>query len=75
MVYEVSYKASIGAKPLRIRFDRVNVFIRVYDRTRYLRLFDPEKYDVIQNKIRYLISQKSGITYVISHNCGEIKID
>ena len=51
----------IGAKPLRIRFDKVDEFIRVYDRTRYLALFGPEEYDAIYNRIRYLISQKSGI--------------
>ena len=51
------------------------MYLLVYDRTRYLILFESEKYHVIQNKIRYLISQKSGITYLISHNYGKIKID
>ena len=60
-IYNVLYKALIGAKPLRIRFDKVDEFIRVYDRTRYLALFGPEECDVIYNRIRYLISQKSGI--------------
>ena len=41
-----------------------NGFIRDYDGTRYLVLFGPEKYDSIYNRIRYLISHKSGITYV-----------
>ena len=52
------------AKPLNIRFDKVNGFIRVYDGARYLVLFRPEKYDLIYNKIRYVIRQKSCITYV-----------
>ena len=34
-----------------------------------------KKHDVIYNRIRYLISQKSGITYVISHNYARIKVD
>ena len=34
--YNISYKNSIDAEPLRIRFDKVNGFIRVYDKTRYL---------------------------------------
>ena len=51
----------IGAKPLRIRSDKVDGFIRVYDWTRYLALFGPGKYDVIYNRIRYLINQKSGV--------------
>ena len=37
-----------------ISFDKVDIFIRVYDRTRYLVLFVPEKYDAICNRIRYL---------------------
>ena len=54
----------IGAKPLRIRFDKEGELTIFFDRTRYLLLFGPEKYDVIYNRIRYLISQKNGITYV-----------
>ena len=75
MVYDVSYKALFGAKPLCIRFDKVEVFIRVYDGIRYLALFGSEKYDVIYNRIRNLISRKSSITYVISHNYAKIKVD
>ena len=46
------------------------------DRTRYLVLFGPEKYDAIYNKIRYFISAKKVvITYVISHNYARIKVD
>ena len=63
----------IGAKPLGIRFNKVDGFIRVYDGTTYLVLFFPEKYDVIFNRIRYLISLKCGITYVISHYYAKIK--
>ena len=66
LIYDISYKILIGAKPLRIRFDKVGRFIRVVDGSRYLMLFDPERYDAIYNRIRYLVSQKSGITYVIS---------
>ena len=40
LVYEVSYKNLIGAKPLQIRFDKVD---GVYDGTRYLVLFGGEK--------------------------------
>ena len=34
-----------------------------------------EKYNLIQNRIRYLISLKSGITYVFSNSYANIKID
>ena len=37
-------KTLIGAKPLRIRFHKVDEIIRVYDGTRYLILFGGEKY-------------------------------
>ena len=75
IVYNISYKTLIGAKPICIRFDKIDGFIRVYHGTRYLALFGGEKYDLICNKIRCLIGVKSGITYVISHNYAKIKID
>ena len=75
MFYNISYKTLIGVKPLRITFNKVDGFIGVYDRIIYLVLSVPEKYDAIYNRIRYLISKKSGITYGISHNYARIKID
>ena len=75
MVYNISYKTVIVAKPLRIRFNKVHEFIRVCDGTRYLVLFDLEKCLVIFNKIRYIIRVKSGITYAFSHNYASIKVD
>ena len=62
----ISYKNL--RKPLRIRLDKIDRFIRVYDGTRYLVLFGSEEYDSIYNRILYRISVKCGITYVISHN-------
>ena len=58
----------IGVKPLHIRFDKIDGFIRVYDRTKYLVLFAAEKHDSSYSRIRYLIGVKSGISQVISHN-------
>ena len=75
LVCSISYKTLIGAKPLRIRFDKVHGFTRVYDGTRYLVLSDVEKYLAIFNRIRYLIGVKGGITYVFSHNYARINID
>ena len=37
----------IGANPVRIRFDKVDGFIRAYDGTRCLVSFASEKYDAI----------------------------
>ena len=45
----------------------------MYDGNRYLALVCLEKYDGIYNNIRYLISQKSGITYIDSYNSLPIK--
>ena len=62
------------AKPLRIRFDKIHGFIRVYDRTRYLGLFDTEKYDSIYDKIIFSISHKSDLHMLFLILC-KIKID
>ena len=42
----------------------IDGFITIYDGTRYLIFLCPEKYDAIDNIIRYLIRLKSGITDV-----------
>ena len=62
-------------KSLYIRRNKVDGIIRVYDGTRYLVLSDSEKYDAIYNRIRYLISGKSDIANVISHNYARTKVD
>ena len=74
LVYNILYKNLI-AKPLCIRFDKIDGFIKVYDGTRYLVLFGSEKHDSVYNRIRYLISTKSGITYVVYYNYAKIKLD
>ena len=43
LLYDTLYKTLIHAKPLRNMFGKVDGFIRVYDRTIYLVLFDLEK--------------------------------
>ena len=63
----------VGAKLLRIRFNKVERLIRVFAGITCLVLFSPEKYDFIYNRIRFLIGVKSSITYVISHNYAKIK--
>ena len=64
----------ISSKLLDIRFDKIDGFITVFDATRNLLLFGPEKYDAIFNRIRYLIGLESGITYVFLHNYARIKV-
>ena len=63
----------IGLKCLSIRFDKIDGFIRIYDGNRYLILFGPEKYDVPYNKIKYLISQISGIICIFHTVIGKSK--
>ena len=60
---------------MRGRSDKVDVFIRVYDGTRYLVLFGPEKFDGICNRTRYLINQAIDVTHVFSHNHTRTNID
>ena len=60
-----------GSGPILNRFDKVDGFI--YGTT-YLVLFGSEKYDTIYNSNKCLISLKSGITYITSHNYAKTKI-
>ena len=73
LIYDISYKTLTGAKPLLVRFNKIERFIRVYDGTRYLVLFGGEKYDFIYNRIRYLL----GVVWrmFFSHNHAKIKVD
>ena len=60
---------------MRIRFDKIDGFIRIYDGSRYLTLFGSEKYGAIYDRIRYLITLKSDIMYIFSHFFANIKVD
>ena len=74
-IYNISSKILISSKPLRIRFNKVDGFVRVYDGTRYLVLRVCEKKIFIYNSVRYFIGIKSGVTHIFSHNYGKIKVD
>ena len=69
LMCDMLYKTLISSKPLRIRFDKMDGFIRIYDGTKYLTLFGSVKYDAIYDRITYLISLKCGITYIFSLFC------
>ena len=60
---------------MRIRNDKTDGIVRIYDGTRYLTLFGTEKYGAIYDRIRYLISLKSSITYIFSHYFAKIKVN
>ena len=67
MIFDISYKTLIGSKPLCIRSNKADRFIRAYDGSRDLVLIGSEQYDAIYNSIRFIISHKSAITYVFSY--------
>ena len=43
LISDILHKTLIGPKPLHIRFEKIDLFIRIYDRTRHLKLFNSEK--------------------------------
>ena len=59
-----------------IRFDEIDGLIISFDGTvKHLILFDYWLFNKICDKIKYLISNKSGITNSINYNFGRIRID
>ena len=75
LIHNISYKAWIDPKHLRIRFSKIDEFIKNYHRTTYLTLFGSEKYDATYDRIRNLKSLKSDITYLFSHYFAKIEVD
>ena len=75
LVYNISYKSLIDSRPLRIRSDEIDEFIRAYDETSNLVFSGSENYDSTYDRIKHLISVKSGISWLISHNYATIKVN
>ena len=75
----------MNAKPLRIRFNKFAVIIKIYDGISYLELsnsynevyyrINSRIYNAIFGRINYLISEESDDKYGINHNPARIKID
>ena len=65
----------MGRKSLRIRFNKINGFIKSYEGIRYLILYNYKRYNAIYDKMKYLLSEKSGITHSINHNFARIRTD
>ena len=69
---------------MRIRFDKVNRIIKIYDGIKYLELsnsdnefyyrFDSKIYNAPFDRINYLISEKSDDKCSINHNTPTIRI-
>ena len=75
MIYKVFYNTFIGAKPLRIIYNKLDGFVRDYDGTKYLVLFDSEKYHAIFDRVIYLVGLISCIWDEYSQNYAKIKIN
>ena len=75
-VHSISYKTPTGPKPLHIRFNKIDGFIiSLAGKIKHLILFDYGLFNKICDKIKYLISIKSGITNSVNHYFGKIRID
>ena len=78
-LYDISHKSPSGPKPLRIRFDKIGVFITYLDgKVKHLVLFHYGLPDKICDKIECLISKKNGITnsiIIVYNSFGKIRID
>ena len=64
LIDDISCKTFMGAKPLRIWFEKIDRFIKTYDGIRYLVLFASERYYVIYDRINYLVSEKAVLNVV-----------
>ena len=65
-VYIILHKTPTSAKPLRIRFNKIDGFIMVLDgKIKDLVLFDYGLFDKICDKIKYLISKKVVLQIVL----------
>ena len=65
----------MGSKPLRIWFDKIEGFIKIYDGIRYLVILDHSWFDEICDINKYLMSEKNSITDSINCNVARIRID
>ena len=52
LIYGILQRTLIRTKPLRIRYNKIDRFIRIYNGTRSLVLFGPQKCDV--KKVNYV---------------------
>ena len=58
LIYDISYNTFMGVKQFCIRFNKVNGFIKTFDKMRYFVLYDYERYNEIYGRTKYLISKK-----------------
>ena len=61
----------MGKKALHIQFDKIDGFIKIYGRIRYLVL---SEYNDVYDKIKYLIRENNGFTDNTDRNFASIRI-
>ena len=66
LIYDIPFKTLTDSKPLHVRFNKIDVIIKIYERSEYLTLFGTKKYDAIYDKIRYLKYKKGHHIYYFS---------
>ena len=59
LIYDMLFNFLIGTKPLRIRFNKIDGFVKIYDEIRYLVLYCYERYNASFDRTRYIISKKA----------------
>ena len=74
LISDISYGNFVGAKPLRIRCDEIDGFIKIYDETRYLVLGCMMQF-IIGLEVKKSYKWKNGITDSINFNFARIRID
>ena len=70
--YDIPYKISTGSKSLGARLDKIDGFIKIYNKIRYLVLPDYSYCDKICDKIKYLMRKEIDITDTINDNFAKI---
>ena len=65
LIHGISYKTSTGAISLRVRFDKIDEFIKIHSGIRYLALFDYGGFDKICNRIKCLISKTKVVLQIL----------
>ena len=71
LIDHISYKTSTAAKPLRIWYNKIEGFIKIQDRIRYLVLIDCGWFDKTCDRMKYLISEKYQISEIVLYLISE----
>ena len=65
LIHNISNKTSMDAKPLHIRFDKIDGFIKIHNKIRCLVLFYYSYCDKICDKSKYLKSEKKVVLQIV----------